>query len=391
MAIGGAYRLAVLLASILIGLTASMPAATVGADAIVCDWSNRFPHFPSPDRLKRLARGFNLPNWDAAEPERRPDTATLSALRQRGFSHIRLPVFHDGFSHGDLAGAAVSAYVEQLTATISDLNRRGFLVSVDLHPDAAMNALYRADPELGLARLEAIWRALAARLSGFGADSIVLEALNEPDTDAATWERHGAALVRLLRRLFPHHTIILGPSGAQRFEDLQNVPEIRDQNIVYAVHFYDPFLFTHQGADWLSDNDPIRYFRHLPFPMAFEDEAVQLLYKMLLAEGRLHAAETLRMELKKPWGIGDIDEAFERMRDWSVANARPLIINEFGVLADHAPRIARLTWLKTIAGKAGKNCFAWTHWDYSDGFGFVDAATQTADEAILKMLLQNVE
>lgn len=389
MAFLGKNPVAAVLAGVLMGLAVSFTAPPVQAAVAACDWSARFPAFPSPERLARLARGFNLPNWDAAEPERRPIGATLSALRERGFTHIRLPVFHAAFSAGDLGGAAAVAYLDASAKTIRDLNRLGFLVSVDLHPDQAMNALYRADPERGLARLTAIWRALAARLSGFGADDIALELLNEPDTDAETWKRHSTALAGLLRGLFPDHTIIFGPAGPQRFENLPELPDLNDANIVYAVHFYDPFLFTHQGADWLAADDPIRHFSDLPFPMAFEDKAVQWLYESLRSEGRHDAADTLRRELATPWGIHDISEAFVRMRDWSVAGARPVIINEFGVLADHAPRIARLTWLKTVSGEAEKNCFAWTHWDYSDGFGFVDATTQSPDEAILRMLLQN--
>ena len=43
-------------------------------------------------RLVALARGFNLTGWLDGEGTKRPSTETLTALHQRGLTHIRLPV-----------------------------------------------------------------------------------------------------------------------------------------------------------------------------------------------------------------------------------------------------------------------------------------------------------
>lgn len=377
-----------LCAVILWGIVAGLPAKADPAEtALGCSITERYPDFPYPDLLNRVARGFNLPNWDAENKRHRPDDNTLIALRKRGLSHIRLPVFHDDFMDNPQSPKA-KAYMARMASYTQKLITMGYAVSIDLHPSGEFNDAYQVARGETLERMIKIWSALAVHIKKFKPQDVLVELLNEPDTDAITWQKHSDVLAKTIRGLLPDHTIILSPSGPQRHEALLPIAPPDDPNVLYAIHFYDPFIFTHQGASWLSQADPIRHFKQLAFPMRFSDFSTQNLYRQLLANGQINAANKLKEELHKPWDFKDIDSAFDGLRSWSEKYKRPIIINEFGVLSYHSPRISRLLWLKTIVERAEQHCMAWTHWDYSDGFGFVNSQTQKPDQAVLQMLLR---
>lgn len=362
---------------------------TAGAPGIApnCPLERLYPDFPNPDILKRVARGFNLPNWNAETASERPSITTLATLKSRGFSHIRLPVFHDSFTGDDLQSAEAQSYMRAIVDTVRTLVDLGYLVSIDLHPDGTFNATYRSAPEATLQRMIVIWEALSQSIAAFKPENVLVEVLNEPDTDAPTWQRHSAILLATIRRLLPHHTIVVGPFGPQRHESLFDITPAPDPNVIYAVHFYDPFIFTHQGASWLSPDDPIRDFQQLPFPMRFSDPTVQNAYRRLLSNGNERAAMKLKEALSEPWGFAEMDSVFDGLKNWSTKHARMIVVNEFGALSYHTPRISRLTWLKAVVERANARCIGWTHWDYSDGFGFVDAQSGSVDEAVLRMLV----
>lgn len=355
--------------------------------ALSCSIEERYPDFPNPDLLNRVARGFNLPNWDAKNPQEWPKEETLIALRKRGLSHIRLPVFHDAFMGNDLQSPEAQSYMAQISSYTSSLIDMGYVVSIDLHPSSAFNSAYQTAPDATLGQLIKIWKALSVHIGIFKPQDVLAEVLNEPDTDALTWQKHSTILAKEIRGFLPNHTIILSPSGPQRHEALLPIIPVDDPNVLYAVHFYDPFIFTHQGATWLSSENPISHFKQLAFPIRFDDQSTQKLYNELISTGQNAAALKLREELYKPWDFTDIDSAFNGLREWSKKHKRLVIINEFGALSYHTPRISRLLWLKTIVERSEKHCMAWTHWDYSDGFGFVDSQTQKPDQAILQIFL----
>jgi len=352
-----------------------------------CPVERLYPGFPNPEVLGRVARGFNLPNWDATEASDRPSSKTLALLRERGLTHIRLPVFHGSFMGDDLQSAEAQTYMQSMVDAVRTFVDLGYLVSIDLHPDGRFNEAYRSAPEGTLQRMITIWAALSQHIATFKPANVLVEILNEPDTDAATWQHHSAILIKTIRRLLPHHTIVVGPSGPQRHESLFDITPSLDPNIIYAVHFYDPFIFTHQGASWLSPDDPIRDFKQLPFPMNFSDPALQEVYQRLLSNGNARAAMKLKEALSEPWGFAEMDRVFAGLKNWSTQHERMIIVNEFGALSYHTPRISRLTWLKAVVERANARCIGWTHWDYSDGFGFVDAKSGSVDETVLRMLV----
>jgi endoglucanase len=335
-------------------------------------------------RLATLGRGFNLTGWLDGPTVRRPDERLLSSLRSRGFTHIRLPVtaerLMDGFSRPD----DTEQRLAELDRALGTLIGLGFGVSLDLHPGERLSRLHVAEPSRGLELIDALWRRLARRYAHYPDDRLFFELLNEPALDAKTWNAQAVRLIGTIRRESPGRTLIYGPANFQRIEALLDLRPFADANIVYAVHFYDPMIFTHQGLDW--SDDTLRHLHGVPFPAKLTDSRIA---QLLGGLGNDAAAALVRKQLASPWTESRIDGEFARAAAWAEQHRRAVIVNEFGVLGWKAARADRQRWLRAVRTAAERHCIGWTHWDYADGFGFVHRVgnREIPDEAVVDALL----
>lgn len=338
-------------------------------------------------RIGLLARGFNLTGWLDGPAVWRPDLTVLAALRARGFTHIRLPVMAEHLMDAFSGRDHVAQHVAELDRAIDVLIALGFGVSLDLHPGDRFGRLHVGEPDQGLELLMALWRELARRYRDRPAEKLFFEVLNEPRVPIPVWNRQGPLLARAIRREAPHHTIIYGPARFQRVDALVELMPLPDDDIVYAAHFYDPMVFTHQGLDW--SDDPLRDVRGVPFPARLSDHSVAALLAALAREGRIKAAAMVRSQLNTPWTDERITAAIADAAGWATRHRRPVIINEFGVLGWKAAPADRARWLRAVRTAAERHCIGWTHWDYADGFGFVRRVDgrEIPDEAIVEALL----
>jgi endoglucanase len=158
-------------------------------------------------------------------------------------------------------------------------------------------------------------------------------------------------------------------------------------NVVYAVHYYAPMVFTHQGLNW--SDDPLRDLHGVPFPASRSEPAVDRLLGELRATSRDAAANLLETALRHSWDENRVAAEVSRAGEWAKRHRMPVLLNEFGVLAWKAPAPDRLRWLTTVRRSAEQVCVGWTHWDYADAFGFVHRVgdNEIPDQAVLRALL----
>jgi endoglucanase len=338
-------------------------------------------------RLAALARGFNLPGWLDGSETRRPDLGTLTALHRRGFTHIRLPVTPERLMAAFSAPAAIARDRAELDGAIDRLLAIGFAVSLDLHPGERLSRLHKAEPESAFALIDALWRELARHYARRPADRLFFEVLNEPAVSRAVWESQGPRLAATIRANAPNHTIIFGTTDFQQIAALPSTPALVLPNVVYAVHYYAPMVFTHQGLDW--SDDPLRDLHGVPFPLSRQDRKAEWLLQELRAAGRAAAADELGKALREPWDARRVAAEVARAGDWARRHRQAVVLNEFGVLAWKAPVVDRLYWLETVRRAAEQACVGWTHWDYADAFGFVRRVgdKEIPDQGVLSALL----
>ena len=341
-------------------------------------------HTVPADRIAALSRGFNADGWFNGPRSTPPSVALLRELRNAGMTHVRLPVPAERLMRRFASGTERDDLLRDVGHAIGLLGALGYSVSIDLHPGERFNKLHRDDASASMQQLERAWADLAQIIKN-SPDRIFAELLNEPDLDAGRWQREVEQLARFVRQLLPDTTLVIGPVNWQRADSLPAFRPLPDLNIVYAIHFYDPMVFTHQGH-W-DPQDPLHNITGLPYPIHSNDPAVQALRQRLANQRSMAALEMLDRAIAASAAKGGIEKWLEPAVTWQRRFARPIIINEFGVLKAEAPRDSRLRWLSSVTTLAGEHCWGWAHWELAQGFGLVNDNTGAPDPDVLQALL----
>ena len=332
-----------------------------------------------------LRRGFNLPDQAPMRADHVARTETLRGLRQLGMTHVRLPLVAEYMLTQFSGPATISSTLDDLDRALQRLLSLGYTVSVDLHPESDFTARQRSDPGKAHRLLLTGWTQLAKRLVRYPADRIVAELLNEPATTDAIWRPFVEQLARSVRVVLPNNYIIVGPAPYQRIDALANWVPLADKKIVYACHYYDPMMFTHQGASW-DTSTPWGRTTGVPFPTNIADPRLLDLARKADLAGDAEVARELREMASQAWGYPSIAAQFAALGRWSAQHAAPVVVNELGVLKWKAARADRLAWLAATRVAIEAQGFGWTHWDYSTGFGLLDDAG-AIDEGVIRALL----
>ena len=341
-------------------------------------------HTVPPARLLTMARGFNLAGQLDRDNAALMHPDLLRRLQQHGMRHVRLPVPAEAIMPQFAKAAAIEKRLQDVNRVVRELTDLGYGVMVDLHPGAKFNALHRDRPAEAMAALKAAWGSLARVLGRFTPERVFAELLNEPDVSVERWNSELPQLVTFVRGLLPDTTLIVGPVNWQRADSLPNFKPLEDLNVVYALHFYDPMAFTHQGH-W-DATDPLSNIRQLPFPVARDDKAVIDLRIRLQAERKLRALHELDLAIALSAHGDPVAHQLDPALKWQARYRRPLIIDEFGVLKHHAPPASRRAWIKSVVGFAEAHCMGWTHWEFAQGFGLLNDRHELDQETVRALL-----
>ena len=366
-----------LAAAILLSLPFGQPAAASSCVAV--------PNTVPQDRLAALSRGFNADGWINGPKSEPPGPGLLRQLRKAGMSHVRLPVPAERVMRRFAPQPERDEALRSLDQALKQLTSLGYAVSVDLHPGDRFNRLHREDPEAGLREIKDAWSALAGIMRPYPSNRVFAELLNEPDLEADRWQTEIEALAVFVRELLPANTLIVGPVNWQRADSLPEFRPLPDPNIVYAIHFYDPMVFTHQGH-W-DEQEPLHLVNGLPYPIRAGDPQVQAIRRELQDENATAALGMLDKAIVSGNDGTGVDRWLTPAVAWQQRFSRPIIINEFGVLKASAPRDSRLRWLSLVTAYAREHCWGWAHWELAQGFGLLDGNTGKPDVFVLRALL----
>jgi len=349
-------------------------------------------HGVSASRLARLGRGVNINNWfsqpyharvrgkkgtfDHAHFRGYVTGRDASMLRAAGFTYVRLPVDPQVLMDVQ-TGQIKPRHLPELDRAVEMLVDAGLAVTVDAHPK--MSAFKKMRHTAGLSeRYVAWWGRFAAHLDRTTSPEwVFIEPLNEPGGQSyygKTWATYQDNLIDAIRAAAPRHTIVANAGGYQLVKEQVALVPHADENVVYAVHYYAPSQFTHQGALWMKDW--YRPLRNVPWPLTKENlRAAQdgILETGKHSEHRKKAMGALSGMVKQ--GLGTrvhIERDFDRLAAWSKTHDRRIIVNEFGVYKPFAPRDDRMKWLAFVRAQCEKKSIGWCMWEYAHEFGFAE-------------------
>lgn len=122
-------------------------------------------------------------------------------------------------------------------------------------------------------RIVWLWKQIAQRYKNTDPEKVFFELRNEPhDIKAEDWRLQAEEIVKAVRAVAPRHTLIIGFHDWNSRQALIDSKPFADGNIIYTFHYYDPFVFTHQGATWAGVG--LADLKYVPFPGSSNDITV---------------------------------------------------------------------------------------------------------------------
>ncbi|MDM7925812.1 MAG: cellulase family glycosylhydrolase [bacterium] len=313
-------------------------------------------------------RGVNLADWfqrsSASEIHvNRFTQDDFNAIRNLGCDHVRLPV-----DLLNMAGSAPAYELDPLFLRFLDMavdraEAAGLNLIIDNHTfDPAVDTDPAIEPVL-LASWTQVARHFRNR-SGL----VHYEVQNEPHgISDAVWNAMQGRVIDAIRLEDPLHTIVVGGAGWNGYNNLSLIPAYADTNLIYTFHFYDPFLFTHQGASWTDPSGadiagipyPYDASRMPGLPASLIGTWWQDTYNDYPRQGNAAHVRSLI----------DIAVRFKNQRNV------PLWCGEFGAYQIHSTSADRARWHAVVRGYLEEKGIAWSLWDYNGGFGMFEPGT----------------
>jgi endoglucanase len=321
-------------------------------------WSEKLP----------FKRGVNLTNWLQSSSVRQIQFSKFTKqdfinIKSLGCDVIRLPINLHFMTNGEPDYSIDPLFYDFLDKIIDWAEELKLHLILDNH---TFNPAANTDPNIGDILIP-VWSQMAQHYKG-RSNYIYYEILNEPHgISDQQWNIIQQKVIDAIRKVDKKHTIIVGPAGWNSYNNLRNMPVYEDDNLIYTFHFYDPFLFTHQGATWTSPSlaplsgvpYPYDNIRMPDCPQELRNTWVQSSFSNYKNDGTIkHVRELI-----------DIAVAFRDQLNV------PLYCGEFGVYIPNSNKQERIQWYNLVRSYLEEKGIAWTTWDYTGGFGLFNQPT----------------
>jgi endoglucanase len=319
------------------------------------DYTRNFKPADPFEQTGRLAPGINFGN--ALEAPNEGDWGMViqweyfSLLKAAGFHSIRIPIRWSAHALELPPYTVDASFFNRIDWVVSKTLENGMLAVINMHH---YEEIFE-DPEGQKERFKNIWAQIAEHYRDYSAD-LLFEILNEPHDKinvTRVWNAYFPEILDTIRVSNPARNVIIGPGSWNSVYEIPNLvlPE-DDAHLIATFHYYEPFQFTHQGAEWVSGS-----------------------------ESWLGTTWTSTVSQRNK-----VESDFEKAAVWSRNQQRPVYLGEFGAYS-RADQTSRVLWTDFIARQAEARGFGWAYWEFGSGFGIYDRDTRQWRLDLLRALI----
>ncbi len=272
-------------------------------------------------------------------------------IQQAGFDFVRLPVRWNAHAEESAPYTIDPAFFRRIDEVVGWALKRNLTIIIDFHHYEEL----MSDPWDHKDRFLAIWKQIAEHYKDHP-PTVLFELLNEPSDqiDAAMWNQYASEALSIVRESNPTRDVIIGPVQWNSFNWITTLDVPNDSRLIFTFHYYEPFHFTHQGAEWVGPE----------------------------SQGWLGTT----------WDATDAEKAeitsnFDLVADWAKrhGNVR-ILLGEFGAYSQ-GDMASRVRWTTYVRSEAERHGFAWAYWEFGSGFGAYDPDAHQWRGKLLKALI----
>mgnify|MGYP006315632361 CR=1 FL=1 len=208
-----------------------------------------------------VGRCINIGNsleapWEGAWSGKKVDAADFNRIAKAGFNTIRLPVRWSARTGAAPPYAIDPAFMARVKQAVGEARAAGLNIILNSHH---FEELHKDPSDANITKLAAMWAQIAAQFADQPDANLWFEIENEPHdkfNDTNLLKILSPALAEI-RKTNPSRAVIIGGEMWSGINSLKTLKLPDDPNIVPTFHYYDPFLFTHQGATWVEPSPPM--------------------------------------------------------------------------------------------------------------------------------------
>jgi endoglucanase len=314
-----------------------------------------------------FSKGVNLTNWFQTGSARQIQFTKytkqdLVRIKSLGCDVIRLPINLHFLTNGSPDYVIDPLFFDFLDQVVDWAEELQIHLLLDNH---SFDPNVDTQPSIETILLK-VWPQMAAHYKN-RSNYVYYEILNEPHgITTAAWCQIQLKVIDAIRAIDTKHTIVVGPSGYNSYNELANMPVYTDNNLIYTFHFYDPFMFTHQGATWSSNMQDVS---GVPFPF----DAARMPSTPASAKGTW--VESSLNNYKNDGTVAAVKQLIDIAVNFKTSRNVKLFCGEFGVYIPNSPQADRVYWYEVVHKYLEEKGISWTTWDYQGGFGLFEKGT----------------
>ncbi len=271
-------------------------------------------------------------------------------ISDAGFNGVRIPIRWSAHADVDSPYTIKNSIFSRVDWAIGQAFDNGLAVVINIHHyDEIFD-----EPENHKSRFLSLWEQISDYYLLYPKE-LMFEILNEPHNNLtpSLWNQFLDEAVKVVRKSNPNRTLVIGTAnwgGPGSLKDLV-LPE-NENNIIVTFHYYNPFHFTHQGAEWANGSDA---------------------WLGTKWQGTTNEKNAVIQD-------------FETAVSWANDKNVPLFMGEFGAY-NKADIVSRFNWTKFVSSEAEKKNMSWAYWEFCAGFGVYDQTTSNWNTLILQALI----
>ncbi len=304
------------------------------------------------EQNKKIGKGINLGNALEAPNEGEWGVVIkdeyFDIIKNLGFNSIRLPVKWS--AHIDSQNKIDENFFNRVEYLVDLALSKGFIIILNVHHFDEIHE----NPDYNKQILYDIWDQVSKRFAD-KSTNLIFEVLNEPHNNLSIekWNNIQKECVQIIRKNDKRKTIVVCGVNWNSVWGLDNLQIPDDENLILSIHYYEPFRFTHQGAEWISGAD---------------------------------------QWLGTSWLGSEVEETslkadFNRAITFAKLHNIPLNCGEFGAYykADYQSRIR---WTKAVVKTCLENQISFNYWEFCAGFGIYKPADNTYLQELIDALIK---